>query len=969
MKVLNLPTRQGTRRLMLVGRATPVMGDVPIMPRRPLSFRNISFRVGLAAFSLSALALCLLLPAGKKAVIASPPQAGDAAISILGRDTWMPAGSSRILRVVSTEDMFAPGDTPVVSFSPGLVNVNYVSIGSVRDIVVSITVPPTTLPGPQTLSVTDGSLAHTQANALLIIDGTILPPSPAVLAPGSSATLTFAPNPLFTGQTSFSLDLGPDIAVGQVALQADGTLTAPLSVTNTALPGTRSIHLTAGPYSLLGERGFAVDFGPLVNTFHFVINGPYVGSRDILVPAGYKCEAMYVSNSSNHYQGLFGPDEMYTDATNTLFVLNQGGTYFAPSLEPMFISVFDLSPSNFGALKAIFKNIDSLKLGGLLESGTMLPSVPGKLFVSTESYANGGYPGVAKVIYKVDTQTGASTAFFQPPWNFDPIDTDVDGNLAIGRTGPNSGAGSVTVLDPSGNFVKSCNVENWPDLMRLDPLTGKLVINRPGVFPSIGGAETVDMTDCSTAIVSDGPTLDGGSFGPPGGDFGNQFFVSDTGRDVFTLVPVAWNDPDQSVPERVAPFAYGFGDSDGVTFDRDGKHMLVSDNVSLTIFDITRDPDYVPITPIISFQPSSLSFGNVVVGASSTPLRVTVTNSGDTPVTVAAIQASQGFAQSNTCSDSIAPGGSCDITVTYSAVSPGPSMGTITIVDSASPTPQSIPLTANSVSLDVSPLSLDFASLPVGSTSPTQEVFISNAGSSPVSFNEIKVSTGFSESYNCGPSLEPGVSCSVAVGFAPQATGSIMGSLDVTSNDPGGPQSVVLTGTGQDFSVGASPSASAVNAGETATYQVTLTPISGFNAPISLACAGAPLRSTCRVVPFQVTPDGTNPTSATVTVTTTADSIILPEGREPPLPGQGIWWLGILCLVFFAVRGIVREPRMRAAAQKLGFAILLVILAEACGGSGAVQTPTGTPRGTYTVRVTASSGTLSHTSMITLTVR
>lgn len=299
--------------------------EVPMMSKGPLRSYLSRLPSLLVALSVSSLAVWLLWPVAKGLSIVSPPQSNGSTMSILGRDTWLPAGSSRILRITASEDMFTSGDTPVVSFSPGPITVNYFSPATPRDLTVSITVPPSIPPGFQTLTVTDGSLAQTLPNALRIVDSTILNPSPAVLAPGASAILSIAPHMLFSGQTSFSLDLGPDVAVGPTSLQSDGSLAAPVSVMNTALPGSRSVHLTAGPYALVADRGFAVDFGPLVNTFHIVINGPFVASRDIQLPAGYTANALFISNSTNNYQGLFGPDEMYVDSTNTLYVLNQGG--------------------------------------------------------------------------------------------------------------------------------------------------------------------------------------------------------------------------------------------------------------------------------------------------------------------------------------------------------------------------------------------------------------------------------------------------------------------------------------------------------------------------------------------------------------------------------------------------------------------------------------------------------------------
>src|SRR5262249_6644371 len=74
-----------------------------------------------------------------------------------------------------------------------------------------------------------------------------------------------------------------------------------------------------------------------------------------------------------------------------------------------------------------------------------------------------------------------------------------------------------------------------------------------------------------------------------------------------------------------------------------------------------------------------------------------------------------------------------------------------------------------------------------------------------------------------------------------------------------------------DFAVSGS-AAQTVDPGGTAKYTVTVTPVAGFDQKVSLACTGAPDTTTCSVSPNSVTPNGSQPVTATVTVTTTAPS-------------------------------------------------------------------------------------------------
>jgi len=128
------------------------------------------FRTGIAVLGLSLLGLVFLAFPRKTAGQGLP-------VYVWGRDTWLPAGSSRILRIQGNTDLIAaPGDVPTVGFSPGPVTVNYVQKAKARDLTVSITVPASTPPGPQSMQVSDVTLSISQVGALMIANGTIANP-------------------------------------------------------------------------------------------------------------------------------------------------------------------------------------------------------------------------------------------------------------------------------------------------------------------------------------------------------------------------------------------------------------------------------------------------------------------------------------------------------------------------------------------------------------------------------------------------------------------------------------------------------------------------------------------------------------------------------------------------------------------------------------------------------------------------
>jgi hypothetical protein len=94
------------------------------------------------------------------------------------------------------------------------------------------------------------------------------------------------------------------------------------------------------------------------------------------------------------------------------------------------------------------------------------------------------------------------------------------------------------------------------------------------------------------------------------------------------------------------------------------------------------------IDPLVSFSPTSLSFGTVRHAASST-LNVTLSNPGGTPLifTGAGIRITganaTNFAQSNNCGSSLAAGTKCTIAVKFSPPTTGTFSANLTVVDNA----------------------------------------------------------------------------------------------------------------------------------------------------------------------------------------------------------------------------------------------------------------------------------------------
>jgi hypothetical protein len=280
--------------------------------------------------------------------------------------------------------------------------------------------------------------------------------------------------------------------------------------------------------------------------------------------------------------------------------------------------------------------------------------------------------------------------------------------------------------------------------------------------------------------------------------------------------------------------------------------------------------------------------------------------------------------------------------------------------------------------------SLAFPNQPVNTTSAAQSITVTNGGGASLTITAAPTITATNAA---NFAIAPGTTCAngivvsggggtciINITFTPSSVGSF-GPATLTLNTNASPsiQTVALTGTGIDFVLTAPTPSATITAGQTATLTISATPATGgFPNSISFSASGLPSASTATFTPPSVTPGATAATT-TLSISTTARGALPPSVKRAPrtTPQLALWSFAqatiLLGLFFF---GRTNRHRRFAPTTFVTVALLLAIIIAGCGGGTTTPPPpSGTPAGTSTITVTATSGSLVHTTTVTLTVQ
>jgi hypothetical protein len=376
--------------------------------------------------------------------------------------------------------------------------------------------------------------------------------------------------------------------------------------------------------------------------------------------------------------------------------------------------------------------------------------------------------------------------------------------------------------------------------------------------------------------------------------------------------------------------------------------------------------------PVVS--PSLLSFGTVALGTTSITIPITVTNVGNSALRLTSAVTDAPFSiAGQVCQSPLAWLANCEIPVVFAPTAPGQQTGQVAIQTEVSPAKLVVAVTGTAVapSIQVTPASLNFSAQALGTTLAAQTVTISNTSGVLALLGSVTASGPFTATSQCGATLAAGANCSVTVTFTPTAIGQQTGSLTVSDDGTGGPQTIALSGSGAAvLSVSpqaGQPASATVAAGGVATYALVLNAGPGFAGTGAVSCSGAPQNASCTVDPASVSLAAGGTQNFSVTVTTSRQVASTHDWPGSlPFSGASLW---IAAWVLPLIR---RRSRVRTGLAMLPL-LLALSLAGGCGGGGGSSTKPPAPQqvtsGTYQLTVTAAVAGAQASQTLTLVVQ
>jgi hypothetical protein len=382
------------------------------------------------------------------------------------------------------------------------------------------------------------------------------------------------------------------------------------------------------------------------------------------------------------------------------------------------------------------------------------------------------------------------------------------------------------------------------------------------------------------------------------------------------------------------------------------------------------------VQPTVSVSPLSLAFGSQTVLVTSAPMDVTLTNNTSTAIAFTTAftgpNAADFAVSGGTCTTTVPASSSCTVGVTFTPSNPpSAESATLLFIFGAPSNPSAQVALTGTGTVAPPPASFSISSVAafpgqlVTTTSSPETLTITNNGAAALPITSVTISGADAADFAASPgganacagnSVPANSSCTYNVTFTPAAgtAGTLTATLTVTSGATSKMDS--LSGTAWDFSLTA-PATTTATRGTPDTFNVTVNSLGGFTGTVALTCSAAIQNGGCSVT----TPsNGEVAAGGTATVTVVTKAVLPPPaGRHtPPISRRQL----VLLLLGLALLFVV--PTLRRTPARLGLASVALLFVFLAGCAG---TP-GTRTGNYTLTITGTSGAVTHSTTVELTV-
>jgi hypothetical protein len=741
------------------------------------------------------------------------------------------------------------------------------------------------------------------------------------------------------------------------------------------------------------------------------IAGTYVYANTGQDPLGNRAAEIGLTTLNNANAVTSGSaDVNHNGKTGSITTIT--GTYTTPDTHgrTLLTLMLDTTPSSTVVCQISANEVVHMTLDARTTNALLVGTASRQLDPNTFSNTSLARPDILSLAGTAGTQgTSADIGLLTVTPGTTPtvnitLDTNDHGNVTIGQalTGPlsiaSSGRGTMTpgantlifyLTQPDTGFAMTTDTS--VSLGPIQPQIGAPYSATPFANNNLffGQQEAVTgqtsefsgiaaLGSPSTLTPTDDETHDGGDlfYDQALGSF--TYGVTSTGH--FTLTSSTQGNSSGYV---VSPYEVIFMDTTGPASDPTPSahpHVGVVQSIPAVVSSVT-------------LAPASLTFTSQTVGTTSPAQTLTLTNGsnvalGITGITVTGTNPGD-FAETNTCPASLPISADCTISVTFQPTAAGTRTAAISVADSTTGSPQTAVLNGTAVNgpatITVAPTSLTFASQSLNSTSPAQNVTVSNAGTGPVTFTGFSITGSGSGDFAlaggagtgaCNPTgtLAASSSCTIGVTFTPTAVGEFTATLTIADNATGSPQLVALNGTGNNSPVtisippGGSTTGTATPGG-TAYFGLEITGAPGVTGTVQLGCTPSSSTITCTVIPSSIVLTG-KPVEVAFGIQTYCQGAT-GAGFVPGMPGSGPWGRIGLLLLSLGLGGLAWAMQ-RNRRVVLTFAVLmLVALGTAACGSLAKGPNGATPPGTYslTLTTTINGQTQTMTNFLTLVVQ